>query len=90
MENSGQERRALEDIWRQRTQVALRQYRETRAPTAVVKMERFHGLIPTPDGGVACTQALKAETAALQEYRRVLEIFTGIVIYGKAPPAETK
>jgi uncharacterized protein (UPF0548 family) len=90
MQNAGQGRQALEDLWRQRTTAALREYREAKAATAVVKMEHSHGLTPTPDGGLAWTQALKTEIAAMREYCRVLDIFNGLVIYGKAPPPEAK
>jgi len=90
MENAGEVRRGLEDIWIQRTQVALRRYREAKVATAVAKMEHSQGLTPTPDGGVAWRQALRSETSALQEYCRVLEIFNALVIYGKAPPPEPK
>ena len=90
MDNAGQVRRALEDIWRERTQVALQQYRDAKAATAVAKMERSNGLTPTPDGGLAWKQSLRSESAALLEYRRVLEIFNALVIYSQLPPPESK
>ena len=90
MDNAGQVRRALEDFWRERTQVALQQYREAKAATSVAKMERAHGVTPTPDGGFAWRQALRTESAALQEYCRVLEIFNGLVIYRRLPPPESE
>jgi hypothetical protein len=90
MENAGQVRRALEDTWRQRTQVALRQYHDAKAATDAAKVEHSHGLTPTPDGGFAWIQALRAESAALQEYCRVLAIFNGLVIYRNMPPPDPK
>ena len=42
----------------------------------------------SPDGFFAFQQALRAETAALNEYMRVLEILNALVAHGKTPPDE--
>lgn len=41
--------------------------------------------IPKPDGQFAFRKALREETAALQEYRRVLQVFNDLVLNGKVP-----
>src|SRR4051794_35224542 len=54
VENPGEFRRALEDVWRQRTKIALQAYRDAKSATAVANMERAHGFTPIPDSGLAC------------------------------------
>ena len=81
-------RRELEDEWRQRAQIALRRYRTAKAAACEAQAEHSSGLTPPPDGTLAMIQALRAETAALNEYRQVLLIFNDLVISGKLPPDE--
>lgn len=40
------------------------------------------------EGQFAVTQGLKVETAALEEYRRVLKIFIALTVEGTTPPSE--
>jgi hypothetical protein len=47
--------------------------------------ERKALLTPGPDDDLALRLAKKAETDALAEYRRVLEIFTDLIVRGKMP-----
>ena len=44
------------------------------------------GTLPTPNGSTG--HILRAETQALNEYMRILRIFTDLVISGKAPVEE--
>ena len=69
-------RYALEELWRDRLQIALRQYQTAKETTRTVQALHAEGLTPPPDGAFAFTQALKAESAALKNYRRLLLIFT--------------
>jgi hypothetical protein len=44
--------------------------------------------MPLPDGSLAYRLALRDETNALAEYRRVLGIFMDLALKGKTPPEE--
>jgi hypothetical protein len=90
MENPLRTRRTLEQIWMERTQFALTHYREAKAATRAAEDDHGDTLRRQPDGSFAVRRALQMETAALQEYRRVLELFNNLVIYGKVPPDGTK
>src|SRR4051812_4608452 len=79
-------RRDLEDLWRERMQIARIRYRIARDACSDA-MARQPDAAP-PDGSFGYTQALRAANAALAEYRRLLIIFNDLVINGKMPPAE--
>ncbi len=83
-----QGRNQLEDLWRRRTCDALARYQDARTRYREILRERQEGLIPSPDGAYARTQAHHAECSALKEYRRVLSIFTNLVVKGQRPPEE--
>jgi len=89
MEKPFRMRQSLEDVWRERAQVALTRYRAARTTTAELRAQHAEWLTPTPDGSFAVTRALRVENAALSEYRRVLVIFNDLVIHGKMPPDES-
>jgi len=88
MENPVWKRQQLEDLWRERQQAALAQYRASQVTTRAAQAEHHTLLTPAPDGTFAISQALKRENASLREYCRVLTIFTDLVVYGKMPPEE--
>jgi hypothetical protein len=78
-------REELEEAWRQKTQEAQERYR--------VATERYHrllkesqGRIPTADSPLVV--ARHEQSAALDEYKRVLGIFTEFTVHGQTP--ETK
>ena len=77
---------ALEDVWRERAQFALEGYLAARDECRSA-IERQSDAAP-PDGAPAYRQALRNESAALAEYRRMLRIFNELTIDGKMPPAE--
>ena len=81
MKNS--ERRALEALWREHLQNARIRYRAANA--AVQAARELHSHAPSPDGSFAFNQALKAESQALAELKRVLESFNDLVNHDKIP-----
>jgi hypothetical protein len=83
MENALPSRQALENLWRGRLQIADSEYRAARE--AVVEARELHSQIPSPDGNLALSQALLGEKLALAEYRRVLTIFTDLLVDGTIP-----
>jgi len=86
MNNPALSREALEDLWRERTEAALKRYRIAKVECAKAISEQ-NGMEP-PDGSFAYRKALRVENAALAEYRHVLLIFSDLVASGKMPPAE--
>jgi hypothetical protein len=76
----------LENIWRDRVDIALERYRLSRDECRRAIEEHYDAA--QPDGSFAYTKALRAETAALAEYRRVLAILNDLTLSGKMPPAE--
>ena len=75
----------LNDLWRQRLQLALREYESAKEKTARLWDEHVHGLTPLPDGTLAFQQALQAEVMALNEYRRVLDVYYQLAVHGNMP-----
>ena len=75
----------LNDLWRQRLQLALREYESAKEKTARLWDEHVHGLTPRPDGNFAFQQALQAEVMALNEYRRVLDVYYQLAVHGNMP-----
>jgi hypothetical protein len=88
MDNPRDHRQALEDLWRGRLQAALRRYHTAKASALAARVQHAGGLTPVPDGDFALAQALRAETAALSEYKRILIIFNELVLSAKMPPDE--
>jgi hypothetical protein len=83
MENLFHLPQVLADRWRERVSVAFSQYK-----TAMKAARAAKDLIsdaPAPDGLFAFRNATRAETAARNEYMRVLTIYTNLVIHGKIP-----
>jgi len=79
-------RQDLEDLWRERTNIALSRYRLAKLECAKAIAEQSHSA--PPDGSFEYRKTLRAENIALAEYRRVLEIFTDLTVSGKRPPEE--
>lgn len=85
-------RSEFEDIWRERLEDSKERYdaasarcREVLAEHNASRSASFPKFTPTPDGTFAIAQALKTESAARQEYVKVLHIFTHLVIHGDLP-----
>lgn len=78
------ERAELEDAWRRRLDEALELYRAATARCEQLLAGQPDGRPPEPDSPLS--NARRAQTEALQEYSRVLRIFSDLVIHGKFPP----
>jgi hypothetical protein len=77
----------LEAAWRHRVEEARRRYQ--------VATERYHrlsqqshGLAPTAESPLL--SARHAQSAALDEYRRILGIFTALTVHGRIPEESSK
>jgi hypothetical protein len=79
-------RRDLEDLWRNRLTVSMERYRIARVECKEAALAQSD--IPSPDGSFAYGRALRAESAAVKEYMRVLRIFTDLTIHRIVPPEE--
>ena len=80
------DRIVLEDLWRRRLKDA--ELRLTFARQYLAEVQRdfpSSRRVHSADGAFAYQHALRAETCALAEYKRVLQIFTAVVIHGKVP-----
>ena len=77
--------RSLEDAWSKRLRIALTCYRLAANETRLMQAERENGLTPEPDGSFAYRRALQKEKEALAEYRRILQIFSDLLVYHKIP-----
>lgn len=69
-------------FWHGRMRDALARYREAAAKALEIIQEQQNGLLPSPDGVHALSQAHKEEALALQEYRHLLHISLALT-----PPA---
>jgi hypothetical protein len=75
----------LNELWRSRLQTALRQYESAKGKTVKLWKEHVHGLTPNPDGAFGLQQALQEEVMALNEYRRVLDVYYQLAVHGHKP-----
>lgn len=78
--------RDYEEKWRQKVDSAARRYAE--AKEAVFRSTETATALQAPHRYGEAQQAIAAELDALDEYTRVLSIFTRLVIDGKEPPTE--
>jgi len=79
------DRIALEDLWRRRLEDAELRLTFARQYLAEVQRDFPSSRRVHSDGAFAYQHALRAETFALAEYKRVLQIFTDLVTHGKIP-----
>lgn len=86
MADSPQDRHALEERWRNYADSA--RLRLDAAHALVEELRPDVRSIPSPDGQYAYRQALQAESAALAEYGRVLQIYIDLVYRNKIPTQE--
>ena len=83
---SKQTREALETAWTERLEAARARYLIAKAECERVTSEYMDAA--AVDGQFAKRKALEIERAAMHEYRRVLRIFTDLVVNGMKPPEE--
>jgi hypothetical protein len=76
-------RHAMEDLWRGRLQQTQADLAAARSRADAVQRAALD--LPLPDSDFAYRQALRAEAIALWRYRRVLELFTELVLRGAVP-----
>jgi hypothetical protein len=78
----------LLDLWRGRLLEARKTFELAVTETKTADMDFTAGTLPTPDGGVNLVGRLRAETRARDEYMRVLQIFTDLVVSGSGKKPE--
>jgi CheY-like chemotaxis protein len=76
-------RENLEEAWRLMLEGKQEQYRTAREHFATLLKGLQDGISPDLEGAMA--QASQAESQALTEYVRVLQIFTELTVHGKVP-----
>jgi hypothetical protein len=76
-------RQALEDSWRLRLEETQVRYREATEQYRKLLQAQSDGRPLNPDGALAL--ARHAESQALADYMRVLQIFTELTVNGKMP-----
>src|SRR5262249_42368814 len=81
MENN--DRQALGAVWRERLVNARTRYEAAKA--TLQGASELHSQMPSPDGHFALDHALQAEHRALAEFKRVLTVFSDLVIHGTIP-----
>ena len=93
MQPRDQLRRELEDRWRARVDATLESYRRaTQAATKV--LSECNALVGAPSvsvpvrGFLAARKALREETNALRQYKRTLDIFHELILFGMTPPKD--
>jgi hypothetical protein len=79
------DRKALEALWRERLQRVRMEMDVASSFANGLRREGRPADSPSPDGGVAYRQAVRAEAAALAEYARILRLFADLVLAGKIP-----
>jgi len=76
-------RHELEDIWRVRLEQSHQRYHEATTEYRKLLQQERDGRPPSLNSPLAC--ARQAESEALMEYSRFLQIFTDLTIHGKLP-----
>jgi hypothetical protein len=80
-----QSRAELEQVWRNRLNDCRVSYDLSAAQCRKILAEQRQFAMPAPDGSFAVRQGLLQESAARNEYIRVLKIFTDLVVHGRIP-----
>jgi hypothetical protein len=75
----------IADLWRGRLLAARNKYALAVAESQIASPDFMAGTLPIPDGGANRAYALRAEASARDEYMRVLQVFTDLVLRGKRP-----
>lgn len=79
-------RRDLEDAWRVRSEMARERYQTASKRYRKLLDAKPEGLIPRQDDPLAL--ARHAESEALAEYTRILNLFTELTVNGQIPEEE--
>ena len=85
MDDLSSNRKALEDLWRTRVNAAKLRLESARDHLNEVRRDFGRGAVARRHVGLVYQKALRAEKYAVRQCRRVLEIFTDLVISGKRP-----
>ena len=88
MGDQKQSRAELQQVWRTRLTESRTSYDLSVAQCRDVLKEQKRFGMPAPDGSFAVRQAHLQESAARNEYMRVLQIFTDLVVRGKIPDGD--
>ena len=75
----------LENIWRGLLRVAEENYSAAFRHACKVQGDYQVKDLPSPDGGYALRQALRAENQARAKYMSVLKIYTHVAVHGELP-----
>ena len=76
------DRVALQEQWRIRVRVARRRLDSARNRLNGIQRDFARDIYSAPENQVIYKQAIRAESAALTEYARVLEIYSRLVLDG--------
>ena len=82
---SAQYRQEVQTRWRNRLEIARSRYQALQERCKAAVKEHGGEGTPSAEGKLAIRRALKAEMTALDEYRRVLEVFGALLVQGKIP-----
>ena len=83
-------REELERHWRKRVRDARIRLQFARSYLKELQQDLKSGAIPPPDGDFVYRRAIQADREALDDYARLLRIFTDLVVYGKPPIEKQK
>ena len=75
----------LEHIWRGLLRVAEDNYSAAFRHACKIQGDYTAKDLPSPDGGYALRQALRAENQARAKYMSVLKIYTHVAVHGELP-----
>jgi len=78
-------RLAADAYWQERLRAARLQYDLASTESSRVIDDQRRWPRPAPDGSASLRNARLKESAAREEYRRILRIFTDLTVYGKSP-----
>lgn len=85
-----EERKALEELWRERLHATEQRYHEASGNYLRIHAEFAGRSMPSPDSNHALQQAIHIENEARAEYMRVLQTFTRLVLHGDRPEDEQR
>ncbi len=78
-------RKELEDRWRERLDTARHDYDVAVLRFDTVLSDQIKHPLPAPDGSRSVRLARCEESAARNEYMRLLRIFTDLIVHGTIP-----
>ena len=78
-------RQDLENLWRARLKEAELRLRLARTYVREIQADQSLACLRSPDGTFAYQRALRLEVLAVAHYRRVLQIFSDLVVHNQIP-----